>query len=176
MTQHSQDMYAQDSIDLLERSGIDFRRHEEEGIDVNRFAELLMTSGLVLMDNVHWLTFHSGYDFGYLTKLLTCVALPESESDFFDLFHTYFPCVYDLKYMMRTNDQLNGGLSKLANHLNVARVGTEHQAGSDSLLTGDAFFALKKQYFNDNVDDEYLGVLYGLGSGAPQHPYTRKKK
>ena len=28
-------MYAQDSIDLLRRSGIDFARHETDGIDVN---------------------------------------------------------------------------------------------------------------------------------------------
>jgi hypothetical protein len=39
---------------------------------VFRFGELMMTSGLVLMDNVRWISFHSGYDFGYLLKLLTC--------------------------------------------------------------------------------------------------------
>ena len=43
------DMYAQDSIDLLKESGIDFARHEDEGIDVHRFSELIMTSGLVLV-------------------------------------------------------------------------------------------------------------------------------
>ena len=32
--------------------------------------------GLVLMDNVNWLSFHSGYDFGYLLKILTCQNLP----------------------------------------------------------------------------------------------------
>ncbi len=51
-------MFAQDSIDLLTNSGIQFKRHEEEGIDVNDFAELLMTSGIVLTDNVKWLSFH----------------------------------------------------------------------------------------------------------------------
>ena len=51
-------MYAQDSIDLLVESGIQFRRHDEEGIDVNRFAELLYTSGIILSDNIRWLSFH----------------------------------------------------------------------------------------------------------------------
>jgi hypothetical protein len=53
-----EDMYAQDSIDLLQNSGIQFKKHEEEGIDPLDFAELLMTSGIVLMDNIKWLSFH----------------------------------------------------------------------------------------------------------------------
>ena len=68
------DIYAQDSIDLLTRSGIDFRRHEDYGIDVVYFAELFIASGCVLSDDVKWVSFHSGYDFGYLIKLLTCSA------------------------------------------------------------------------------------------------------
>lgn len=52
------DMYAQDSIDLLAKSGIDFARHEEYGIDVETFGELLMSSGLVLLDDVKWVSFH----------------------------------------------------------------------------------------------------------------------
>lgn len=51
-------------IGLLQRAGIHFERHETEGIDAMYFAELLMTSGLVLNDDVSWITFHSGYDFG----------------------------------------------------------------------------------------------------------------
>ena len=51
-------MYAQDSIDLLVDSGIQFNRHGEEGIDVHRFAELLYTSGIILSDNIRWLSFH----------------------------------------------------------------------------------------------------------------------
>lgn len=64
-------MYAQDSIDLLIRSGIDFSRNEREGIDVNEFGELLTSSGIVLNDDVKWISFHSGYDFGYLLKVKT---------------------------------------------------------------------------------------------------------
>lgn len=51
-------MYAQDSIDLLQNSGIQFKKHEEDGIDPLEFAALLMTSGVVLMDNIKWLSFH----------------------------------------------------------------------------------------------------------------------
>ena len=54
-------MYAQDSIDLLTRSGIDFEKNEKQGIDVHHFGELLMVSGLVLCDNIKWISFHSGY-------------------------------------------------------------------------------------------------------------------
>ena len=38
-------MYAKDSIELLSGSGIQFKKHEDEGIEVDQFAELLMTSG-----------------------------------------------------------------------------------------------------------------------------------
>lgn len=41
-----EDMYAQDSIDLLTRSGIDFRHHEEHGIEVD--AVRAGTDGLVV--------------------------------------------------------------------------------------------------------------------------------
>ncbi|KAG7273450.1 hypothetical protein CRUP_032698 [Coryphaenoides rupestris] len=54
----TEDMYSQDSIDLLQNSGLQFKKHEEEGIDTLYFAELMMTSGLVLCDNVKWLSFH----------------------------------------------------------------------------------------------------------------------
>jgi len=54
----SEDMYAQDSIDLLTTCGIQFKRHDEFGLDVSQFAELLMTSGVVLSDDVRWISFH----------------------------------------------------------------------------------------------------------------------
>jgi len=51
-------MYAQDSIELLQGAGIQFARHDDEGIDPTEFAQLLITSGLVLTDEIHWLSFH----------------------------------------------------------------------------------------------------------------------
>ena len=56
-------MSAQDSIELLQRSGIQFKRHEEDGIDPNHFAELFITSGIVLTDNVTWLSFHRSVNY-----------------------------------------------------------------------------------------------------------------
>jgi hypothetical protein len=170
-----------------------------------------MSSGVVLNENVHWITFHSGYDFGYLLKLLTCQNLPSGESDFFQvsqvicmflsrelsfscsfllrsrvnqsslrdsiqfkflrswtssrcrelhgsfrskvgssaavqesvggyqafnlprlcssldpsaqLMRTYFPKVYDIKYLMKFCDNLHGGLNRLAEILEVERIG-----------------------------------------------------
>jgi CCR4-NOT transcription complex subunit 7/8 len=44
------------------------------------------------------------------------------------------------------------------------RIGSSHQAGSDSLLTASTFFKMRELYFNDQVDDaEFSGKLYGLG-------------
>jgi CCR4-NOT transcription complex subunit 7/8 len=158
------DMYAQDSIELLTKSGIDFKRHEEIGIDVHTFGELLISSGLVLNEEIRWISFHSAYDFGYLLKVLTCIPLPEDESDFFDLLHIYFPCIYDIKYLMKGCKSLKGGLQDVANDLSVERIGPQHQAGSDSMLTLFTFFKMRQVYFEDNIDDgKYLGHLYGLG-------------
>lgn len=91
------DIFAQDSIELLKTSGIDFEKFDKFGIDVQYFGELMMMSGLVLNDEIKWISFHSKYDFGYLMKTLTCTELPMDEQGFLDLLFTYFPCIYDVK-------------------------------------------------------------------------------
>lgn len=159
-----EDMYAQDSIDLLLESGIKFNNNRENGIDVSDFAEQLMVSGIVLNDDIKWISFHSSYDYGYLLKVLTCQALPKEESDFFDLLKTYFPCLYDIKYLMISCDNLRGGLQKVAEEIGLERIGPQHQAGSDSLLTASIFYEIKNLYFENNIDDEkFSGKLYGIG-------------
>jgi len=182
------DMFAQDSIDLLVNSGISFDDHANRGIDPMRFGELMMVSGLVLDEKVKWVSFHSGYDYGYLLKLLTTQELPSDEKSFFDTLKLYFPTIYDIKYMTSLCDGHFGGLQKLADDLRCTRVGAEHQAGSDSMLTMTTYFALARSKFqkinnsngngngsggnadknankNANIEDsKYRNELYGYGN------------
>ena len=159
-----EDTYAQDSIDLLTNSGIDFRQHQARGIDVQDFGELVTTSGLVLLPEVKWVSFHSSYDFGYFLKLLTCNALPGDEGEFFQLLRIFFPKFYDIKHMMKHCKSLKGGLQDIADDLGLERIGTQHQAGSDSLLTCQAFFKIRHMFFEERIDDsKYQGFLFGLG-------------
>ncbi|KAK8918241.1 hypothetical protein KSP39_PZI021832 [Platanthera zijinensis] len=156
------DVFASDSIQLLHDSGINFKKNRESGVDAVHFAELLMSSGVVLNHDVQWITFHSGYDFGYLLKVITRRSLPETQSKFFDLIKIFFPALYDIKHLMKFCNNLHGGLSKLAELLDVQRVGIGHQAGSDSLLTSCTFRKLRESYFHGSME-RYAGVLYGLG-------------
>jgi len=51
-------MYTPDSIEQLQKAGIDFQRHEEIAISPKDFAELMITSGLVLTRDTRWISFH----------------------------------------------------------------------------------------------------------------------
>lgn len=179
------DMFNQTSIESLQQAGIDFNLLERDGIDPHEFASLLIPSGLVCFDNVRWISFHGGYDFGYLTKLLICRQLPNDEVEFDQIMKLYFPSTYDVKHLMKHAIKLHNsgmltpgdpssteilqkfeqksGLEHIAETLKIKRVGSAHQAGSDSLLTGRVFFELRKRIFNGEISDDHLGKVWGLG-------------
>lgn len=181
----SADMYAQESTTMLEKAGIDFTAHEKNGIDPKEFGALLYSSGLVLEDDVNWISFHSGYDFGYLMKIMLQKPLPEDEEEFHKLLTIFFPSLYDIKFLLKhaaRNQAVNNsqqltaeagailqklqtksGLQDIADELGISRVGVAHQAGSDSLLTGQVFFKMKERIFAGEIDHgKYSGLVWGL--------------
>jgi len=190
-----EDMYAESSIELLKSSGVDFQRHAEMGISHDTFGALLTTSGLAFSSDVHWLSFHSGYDFGYLIKLLSNDALPMDQSEFFSLVTTFFPKLWDIKFLlrhaqrMRTQGRLNtdgarcvdslgtkSGLQDLAEELGCQRIGQAHTAGSDAWLTGAVFWSMKNKIFAGNLEDELSDQIYGLhGVAAPASQQYREE-
>jgi CCR4-NOT transcription complex subunit 7/8 len=179
------DMYSQVSIESLQQAGVDFVNLERDGIDPFDFGALLISSGLVCDEDVRWISFHGGYDFGYLTKLMICKPLPDDELEFETVMKKFFPSVYDVKYLMKhaTKQHAMGqltpldsasadilqkfdqksSLENLAEILKVKRQGPAHQAGSDALLTGKVFFQMRERIFNGEIGPEHLGKVWGLG-------------
>ena len=73
--------------------------------------------------------------------------------------------------MMTSVDGLHGGLAALGDTLEVERIGPMHQAGSDSLLTAQTFFALVRKHLGPEFDENrYRGQINGIGDN-----YTRRK-
>ena len=160
------ELYRMNSINLLKECGIDFDKLKKKGIKHNIFAQYFMISNLVLNPDICWVSFQGSYDFGYLLKLLINTDLPDREEEFINLLDTYFINYYDIRMLIKGNDNFQRGLNKLADQLEVRREGQIHQAGSDSVVTIDVFFKLKKSGFINNKKlEELKNVLHGIGKG-----------
>lgn len=187
-----EDMYNQASIESLQQAGIDFNLLERDGIDPNKFASLFIPSGFVCYDNIKWISFHGGYDFGYLTKLLGDTKLANDESEFDKVMKKWFPTTYDVKHLMKYAVKLHSsgvltptdpgtaeimqkfeqksGLESIAEALKIKRLGAAHQAGSDSLITGKVFFQLRERIYNGEITDDHIGKVWGLGFSGMEVP------
>jgi CCR4-NOT transcription complex subunit 7/8 len=181
------DMYNEESIQMLKKSGADFDKHSSQGIDPQEFGSLLITSGMTLTNDVNWISFHSGYDFAYLVKMLSAQLLPVDEDAYRKLVEVFFPRLLDVKYLWRHANNLvrrgvigstatnilnnlgtKSGLQDLADELGCQRVGNSHTAGSDAWLTGTVFWEMQKKIFDGSVPEEMNGQMWGLtGVGPP---------
>ena len=162
----TKDKSSQSSMLLLISSGIDFKKMKKCGINQKKFAQQFQKFGLVLNPDIHWISFHGGYDFAYLLKYLIGSPLPQSENEFTKILGLYFPNHYDIKVLVRDKNKLRGSLNKLAQYLYVEREGKIHQAGSDSLVTIEVFWKLIKEGYitkEDILEDK--NILYGILKG-----------
>ncbi|KAF2824044.1 ribonuclease H-like protein [Ophiobolus disseminans] len=182
-----EDMYNEESISMLKKSGADFEKHKTQGINPQEFGSLLITSGMTLTHDVNWISFHSGYDFAYLVKMLSAKPLPEDEDAYRNLVEIFFPRLLDVKYLWRHANNLvrrgvigstatnilnnlgtKSGLQDLADELGCQRTGNSHTAGSDAWLTGTVFWKMREKIFDGSIPDEMNGQMWGLtGVGPP---------
>ncbi|KAK2964220.1 putative CCR4-NOT transcription complex subunit 7 [Blattamonas nauphoetae] len=154
------DFCAADSGNLLINAGLDLQRHEKDGISPIVFGERLTTSNLVLNDNVTWISFSASYDFAYLIKLLTNDTLPSTEELFTKKLRLFFPVVNDIKIILQTKRSLN----HLAKEYGVERIGTNHQAGSDSAVTLSVYQeVMKSRSLTEPDERDYNGFISGIG-------------
>ncbi|GMH07051.1 hypothetical protein Nepgr_008891 [Nepenthes gracilis] len=145
-------------IKLLKQSGIDFKKNYEMGIDLTRFGELLMSSGVVLNDEIRWVTLHSRYDLGCLLKVLTGRYLPDSLEEFVKKADAFFPVVDDIRLLM-----MRCGLNsykELQLLLEAGMIDTCHEVGSRCLLARRAFMKLKDRFFSGSLEQCVGAALY----------------
>ena len=162
----TKDKSSQSSMLLLISSGIDFKKMKKCGINQKKFAQQFQKFGLVLNPDIHWISFHGGYDFAYLLKYLIGNPLPNNEKEFTKLLGLFFPNHYDIRILIKDKSDLKGSLNKLASYLDVEREGKVHQAGSDSLVTIEVFWKLIKEGYitkEDILEDK--NILYGILKG-----------
>lgn len=84
------------------------------------FADGIITSGMILNDDIKWITFHGAFDFAYLVKCLTNEKLPQTIEQFQIKCKQLFPVMYDTKIIAAEMEDIKGNsLQKLANELCV---------------------------------------------------------
>ncbi|XP_078438623.1 putative CCR4-associated factor 1 homolog 7 [Wolffia australiana] len=126
------------SVELLKNSGIDFARTRSEGVDS-----------------------------GDLSEPSHGEALPRTLPEFARLVGCCLGDVVDVKHLSRFIGGFHLGLSRLSEFWGVEVLDgwdgtTAHQAGVDSLRTGAVYLSMLSKFDEDETDDEFHGVLFGI--------------
>lgn len=181
----SKEMISSESLDLLRKSAINPEMHKTNGIKKFEFAQLLIESGLLMNENVTWITYHSAYDLGFLINILMNDIMPNNRKDFEWWVHEYMPSLFDLNLLYKTvrgykYSPLQGNLQQqqqqptpmevtlatLASDIGLPRFPVFTTTGGQSLLVLLSFCQLNKMFmhtFPDGSDfDTIKNVIYGI--------------
>ncbi|GME81177.1 unnamed protein product [Ambrosiozyma monospora] len=168
------EMFSRESIESLATTGINFQRLKESGIDQFEFAQVLIDSGLCLLPEVTWISFHAGYDFGFLVSLLINKQMPSSEDSFEEWLQAYFPTYYDIKFIAVNKIFANNAmrsrltLESLAEELGVIRNVNLNilQVGGQSMLTYLCFWELKRLLGAEEMGSSH-NQIWGITDESP---------
>ena len=96
--------------------------------------------------------------------------MPGKAEDFYTSIHVFFRKIYDLKEIVKDHNNLRGGgLNGLARSVGCERIGPKHQAGSDSLLTLNTYYQLRK-ILGSGPFEQHANIIYGIKK--PQQKVT----
>lgn len=175
----SNEMISADSLELLKKSGIDFESHQKQGINTFDFAQLMMDSGLVLDNDMTWVTFHAAYDFGFLVHLLMDDSMPNNMQEFQWWVNKLVPNFYDLNLLYKVikefkqqqqqlQQQQQITLASLADELGIPRFPLFNTTGGQSLLALLAFSQLgnvsKHKLPNGTDFAAYHNLIHGINA------------
>lgn len=180
-----QEMMSSESFELLQKSGINFDNHLNNGIDMFEFSQLMIDSGLLMDDSITWITYHAAYDFGFLVNILTNNCMPNNREDFEWWVHRFLPNFYDLNLICKVIQDFRQQqqqqqpqqqqpqqqpqqftLASLAEDLGISRFPLFTTTAGQSLLTSLGFFQLSKLSMNKlpngTTFETYRNLIYGI--------------
>ncbi|CAL9758415.1 unnamed protein product, partial [Musa acuminata subsp. burmannicoides] len=159
------------SLELLRRSGHDLEGNRRNGINGDKWSNVLRNKLFDRRYGSVYVTFHGLYDVAYVIKLITGGApLPPTLREFIAAARRVFGALYDIKYIAKYCDGLSGrefGLTSLAQELVVQQDGNPHQAAYDSLSISRVFNEMNRRY-NIGGNERFVSVLYGLENSCTE--------
>ena len=175
------EMISGESLDLLRKSAINPEMHKTNGVKKFEFAQLMIDSGLLMDENVTWITYHAAYDLGFFIHILLNDIMPNNRKDFDSWVHEYMPSLFDLNLLYKiirgykypppqNNSQqplpMEVSLANLASDIGLPRFPVFNTVGGQSLLMLLSFCQLNKMFmhtFPDGSDfDTIKNVIYGI--------------